>query len=184
MDIYEQIRRFDELIAFVQNELPKYATEVAANDLVALIVNRVINTGKDADGNLFSSYSDNPIAAGKLWGKSRTQAAESKVRALAKAKGALSYKAFRELNNLKTDKKNFEFTGEMFRKFGIIREAGNGSNFVITLGGTTEEAQRKIDANSAQEGADIIAPSKSEEEFIKTSLADWLNYNADRILNG
>lgn len=185
MDIYSQIARFDDLILFIQNELPNYAAEVAANDLVALITNRVTIEGKDQNGNSFSSYSTNPIAAGKLWGKSRTQEAERKVRALAKARGALSYKEFREINNLKTDKKNFEFTGEMFRKFGVVRNSsGPDGAFTVTMAGLTSEAQMKLDENSEQEGQSIIEASEEEKEIIALTLQSWFDENANRILNG
>ena len=113
-------------MAYVTNELPVFAQQVAANDLAALVTNRVVQKGENYLGSAFSPYSKNTVAAWRFWGKSRTQAAERKLRALSRAKGALSYEEFRSLNNLKTDKKNFEFTGEMWRKFGIVKVSVSG----------------------------------------------------------
>lgn len=184
MDIYEQIRRFDELSSYITNELPKFAQQVAANDLQALVANRVIQKGENYLGVPFSAYSRNTVAAWRFWGKSRTQAAEKRVRALSRARGALSYTDFRELNNLETAKKNFEFTGEMWRKFGIVRVDISGQRFTVSLGGTTPAAQQKIDENSAREGISIIEATPREEQLVQAAVNGWLNRQADRILNG
>jgi len=184
MDIYDQIRRFDELSSYITNELPVFAQQVAANDLAALVTNRVVQKGENYKGSPFSAYSTNTVAAWRFWGKSRTQAAEKRVRALSRARGALSYKGFRELNNLETSKKNFEFTGEMWRKFGIVRVDISGQRFTVSLGGTSPAAQDKIDENSAREGISIIEANEREEAIVQASVNGWLNRNADRILNG
>lgn len=183
MDIYEQINRLDELINYVNNELPIFAQNVAAADLAALVTNRVVQKGENYKGGQFSPYSTQTVAAWRFWGKSRTQAAEKKVRAQAKAKGALSYKTFRELNNLKAGAKNFEFTGEMWRKFGIVSTIRTGPNFKIKIGGTTTAAQDKIDENSAREGLSIVEASEKERQIVQQTAQGWLNRQANRILN-
>lgn len=184
MDIYEQIRRFDDLIEYVTNELPIFAQQVTANDLAAAVSSRVIDQGLNFKGQPFSPYSKKTIPAFRFWGKSRTQAAEKKVRDLARNKGALSYDGFRGLNNLRTGTKNFEFTGEMWRKFGIVRTNLLGERFTISLGGTTTAAQTKIDENSEREGVSIIEASADDEKLVQRTTQGWLDRNAERILNG
>lgn len=185
MTIDEQINRFDRLVEFVEQELPKYAEQVLVTDLIALVSNRVIQTGKDYTGKKFKPYSTNTVAAWRFWGKSRTQSAEARIRKIARTPtgqyrgGALDYKTFRELNNLKTDKKNFEFTGSMWRKFGIV----NVTPSKIQIGGTTTDAQQKIDDNSDREGVSIIEASRKEELIVQNSAKIWLESNANRILN-
>lgn len=184
MNIREQIERFDELIAFVQNELPQKAEQVAGHDLVALITNRVVQDGMNYAGGKFSPYSERFLRADAFVGKSRTQTAERKIQAQLKAGGTLNYKQFRELNNLETDKKNFEFTGEMWRKFGVISSTVGGMRFRITLGGKTEAAAKKIEENSEREGVSIIEASAEEGFIVVGTMQAWLNKEADRILNG
>lgn len=184
MDIYEQIARFDELTEYIKNELPVFAEQVAANDLAALVTNRVVQRGENYLGSQFSPYSRNTVAAWRFWGKSRTQAAERRVRAKSRAKGALSYVEFRQLNNLKTDKKNFEFTGEMWRKFGIVRVQITGDRFKVSLGGTSTAAQDKIDENSKREGLSIIEANEAEKALVQRTVAGWIDRQAERILNG
>lgn len=184
MDIYEQIERVKRLREYLTNELPVFAEQVLATDLVAVVTNRVVQKGENYLGSSFSPYSTNTVAAWRFWAKSRNQKAERKVRALARAKGALSYTEFRELNNLNTNVKNFEFTGEMWRKFGIVRVNVKGENFKISIGGTTSAAQTKIDENSKREGLSIIEASESERLLVQTTAKDWVDQQAERILNG
>jgi hypothetical protein len=180
----EQAERIGELRLYIAQELPLYALRVAGADLVALITNRVVQRGEDANGAKFSPYSRNTVAAWRFWGKSRTQAAEAKVRALARARGALSYEEFRRINNLNTNIKNFEFTGEMWRKFGVIANTSDGQRFRISLGGTTPAAQRKMDDNSDREGISIIEANEQEEAAVQGSVQVWIDQQANRILNG
>jgi len=182
--IEEQIERLEALENFVETQLPVYARQVLANDLVSLVTNRVVQRGENFKGTFFSSYSSKTIAAFRFWGKSRNQTAERKVRALSRAKGVLSYKDFREINNLKSSKKNFEFTGEMWRKFGVIRVETDTNSFSVKIGGTTTASQNKIDDNSEREGISIIEANDFERKLAEKGTSTWIETNAERILNG
>lgn len=180
--IDDQIRAIQDAKAFLINELPKRAKLVGAVDLIALITNRVVQRGEDYKGAPFSKYSTKPVAAFRFVGKSRTNSADRKVRAKAKAKTALTYKQFRELNNLKSDKKNFEFTNEMWRKFGIITFVSNNGNFSMEIGGTTPASQKKIDENSAREKISIIEASTREAAIVQNSLTNWMQIELTKII--
>lgn len=189
MDIRSQIEKMDRLLEFIENELPDYAKNVLVADVTALVSDRVVQTGKDYTGASFKPYSTKQIPAFRFWGKSRTQAAENKVRQLSKKKdksgknvGALSYNEFRKINNLKNDKKNFEFTGEMWRKLGIVRSQISAGKFFISVGGTTSAAQDKIDSNSSREGVNIIEASETERALAEEGAKQWLEDNTNRIL--
>lgn len=183
MTLDDKIQRYKEFLGFIKNELPKYAILVSSNDLSALITNRVIQEGKNHTGGKFKSYSTRDVPAYKYWGKSRTQSAEKRVRTLARSRGVLDYAEFRRINNLKTDTKNFEFSGEMWRKFGVIKEQISGDKFTVILGGKTKIAQEKIDDNSDREGVSIIEASEGEIRVIEKTIQDWLNREGNRILN-
>lgn len=200
MSVEEQIKRLEDLINYVEKELPLYVERVIASDLAALVANRVTQKGEDFKGGSFSPYSTVKIPSRFFWGKSRNQTAETKVRAFtaaeakanraakksggAKVGGALSYADFRKLNNLKTDKKNFEFTTEMWRKFGVVySNSSAGGTFNVKLGGLSTEAQRKIDENSAKEGYSIIEANEKERNIAQRTAGMWLDDTANRILN-
>ena len=194
MDIYSQIQKLEELKSYIATELPVFAEQVLANDLTTLVAKRVIETGVNHLGAPFKGYSTNPIPAYKFWGKSRTQAAEKKVRALArqaakdkakaKASSALSYKEFREINNLKTDKKNFEFTGTMWQEFNIVSTSRTETSFRVSMGGTTTDAANKIESHSEREGVSIIEANEAERALAQKATSVWLDEAAERILNG
>lgn len=183
-DIEENIKRFDILIEYIEKQLPLKAQAIASNDLVAMVTNRVVQKGKDYRGQTFSAYSNIKIHAKEFIGKSRVASVDKKIQAMAKKNQLISYKEFRELNNLETSKKNFEFTGEMWRKFGVIKFVVSGDNFKIIIGGKTPEAQKKIDENSYSENESIIEANEDERKFYETTLNTWLNNETERILNG
>lgn len=180
--IHDAIDDFDRLTDFIENDLPEYAEQVLANDIASLVTNRVVQKGENYKGGSFSPYSTKTVLAFRFWGKSRTQTAERKVREVSRKGGALSYVEFRELNNLKTQKKNYNFTGEMWRKFGVKRVEKRNGGFTIIIGGTTEAAQMKIDENSDREGLSIIEANKAEKRLAEQSLNDYLESNSRRIL--
>lgn len=182
MDIYEQISRFEQLRDFIKNQLPVFAEEIAAADLVALVSNRVTQTGLNYLGAPFKPYSTKTVAAYRFWGQSRTQAAEKEVRRISRARGALSVVKFRKLNNLRTDKKIFEFTGEMWSRFGVVKATSGGGKVSIKIGGRSSASQLKIDENSDREGISIIENSRSEEIIIQKTTSAWLERNAEEIL--
>lgn len=183
MDIRAQIIKLDDLIRFIELELPVYAEKVLATDIIALVTNRVVQKGEDFKGRLFSDYSIIKTDPAQFFDKSRTAAADKRVRALDKARGALSYSGFRELNGLKVDKKNFEFTGEMWRKLGIVNRKTSSNNFIISIGGTSTASQDKIDNNSEYEGVSIIEASEKEEHLAQRAAKIWLEEQANRIIN-
>lgn len=183
-DLEEQIRRFDVLMEYIEKQLPLKAQAIAGMDLVAMVAHRVVQDGKDSKGQSFSAYSDIQIEASEFIGKSRVASVDAKIKAMAKKKQRLSYKQFREMNNLEIAKKNFEFTGEMWRKFGIVNFTINGQNFKIKIGGTTEAAQKKIDENSYSENESIIEATEEERQWYEKTLNDWLNAETNRLLNG
>ena len=119
----------------------------------------------------------------RLFDKSRSASAESKVRQIAAQGGRISYKQFREINNLETSKKNFEFTGEMWKNYGIVRSSIGGGIANISLGGLTSAAENKLIANSTREGLDITDPNQHEIDFLKESINDWIYDTLEKFTN-
>lgn len=173
MSIDDTIRKLDAAAAEIRQGAEQRSL-VAAKDMVALISNRVIQKGTDSDGQPFSPYSDHPLDPRKLFGKSRSSGAEQRVRKAIRG-GLISYKTFRQLNNLNVDKKNFEFTGEMWRKFDVKSTTSDGGNIIVTIGGTTPASALKIDYLSEQENQSIIAPSGDEVRTIERIIGAWID---------
>ena len=162
-----------ERLERLERELPQRfadAARVAALDLVAAVVDRVVETGHSASGNQFTPYSTLPMQAWRLWGKSTTQAAEKKVRALAREDKTISYAEFRRLNGRPDKFKNFSFTNAMWRDFGVISINLDGTSIEVRIGGKTEQSRRKINENSEREGVNIVEPSADEINAFKTAV--------------
>jgi len=169
MTFEQAFERLDRL----EKTLPQRITDaarVASLNLTASIVDRVVEAGEDATGQKFSPYSTRQMQAWRLWGKSATQAAEQRVKALARAKKTLSYAEFRQLNNRPIAFKTFSFTGVMWRGFGVVSAVSQGATVSVTIGGTNVYSRQKIQENSEQEGKNIVEPSQDELSRFKTDV--------------
>lgn len=160
MSVNGQIQRVNE----IQQRLLNLTNEVAAEGatMCADIADRVINEGKAGDGGGFSLYSTKKVPAYWYVGRSLNAAGDAKIKAAAKKKEGVSYKDFREFNNRPTDKKNFSFSNEMWRGFGVQKVERTGDAYLLVIGGQNKESQEKIDWMSGQEGKSIIAATKAE----------------------
>lgn len=165
-------KQIDALKARILAELPEQA-KIAGADLAALIKNRVVQTGRNAEGQQFSPYSEKPAPAFLYYGKSRSAQGEQRVRAKAKKREGISYREFRELNNLNTDKKNFEFTGEMWR--GIeVQESKKGQVSVVVIAGNTQEVRDRLRYHTEAERINILKPSGEEIGVVQANLSRWM----------
>lgn len=152
----------------------------AGQSIIAQIADRIRTRGLDSENQPFTPYSTNQLPAFFYIGKSRTTSANNAVKQKAKKKETLSYADFRQINGLKTDKKNFEFTGEMFRELKVLSVQLQGTLLVIEYGGGTKASEDKFRWNSEQEGESILKPAKSE-----ISIAEQIILNrVKRLING
>ena len=175
----EAAKRFDRLGRMVQNDLPIFIQKIIAHNAVAMIHNRVVQKQRNYLGGTFSGYSTRPMLTTGVTEKS------SRVRrALASSKSARrnlkwvtvktggknvalfelpgGYAQMRRLEGFGNRNKSFEFTGQMWRSFGVKRVRRGNSEVVITLGGKTLESQKRIDYNSRREGISIVNISDKE----------------------
>jgi hypothetical protein len=118
-DLNEIRARFSGAKSFLLDELEREGLRFGA-DVSAVVENRVVSTGKNDIGTPFSPYSTKRAPAYLYLGKSRNNRGEGAIKQRIKKKEGVSYREFRELNGLNADKKNFEFTGEMWQGFGVV----------------------------------------------------------------
>ena len=100
-----------------------------------------------------------------------------KVKAAAKKKEGVSYRQFREFNNRPGSPKNFSFTNEMWRGFGVKNAQFNGGQYILIIGGKTKTSDERITWMSGQEGRSIIEPNQAE-------LTRFAKAITERIVNG
>jgi hypothetical protein len=111
-----------------------------ANDAIATIAKRVVNTGKNADGEDFGKYSTKPMLVGskafrnkkganKIFGsKAKRRELEwvtinrkGKNYRLAVLKGG--YKQLRELSELQTEHIDFTFTSRLWKSIAVVEHS-------------------------------------------------------------
>ena len=179
MNLTEFDQKIERSINRIESELESQVA-IAGNDLVALITNRVVQRGETADGGSFSPYSTPEVPAFFFANKSRTTSANTAIKQKAGKKETISYKEFRAINNLNTSPKNFEFSGEMWRGFGVTQIQRSPNGVTLSIGGKIKASEDRITWNSKQEGKSIIRPSKKELEIVTANLNRWLN----SLING
>lgn len=187
MTIEECIKRFDKLEKLIIKQIPIELQQIVTQDTIAQIENRVVSKQQKATGGSFSSYSRKPILSSGTTAKSKAvgrklAASKSKRRELdwvtikrdAKnvhlfvVKGG--YAEIRRIEGFNNTKKSFEFTGNMWRGFGIKKVAKKSKEIIITAGGRNEYSQNLIDVHSKKEGISIIDTNKKEEKHIQRQL--------------
>ena len=187
MNIDQVTKQIDKLKQKITVDLVRDFTNIIVQDIIGLIQKRVVEQQKGADGSSFSRYSTRPMFTSGTTLKSRrvwnamagtkgkrgslnwvTIKKGGKNIALFELKGG--YAQLRKLEGFGNASKSFEFTGEMWRKFGVIRTTVTANGITITLGGKTEASQNKIDWNSAREGRSIIDISKKELNYLENRI--------------
>ncbi len=148
--------------------------QVAGGDMVAQIVNRVIETGQSADGSKFSPYSKKEVPAFWYLGKSLNQTGESRVKAKAKKKEGVSYSDFRSFNGRPVNFKNFSFSQSMWRGVNTKGVQHSGGIYELTFGGTNKDSSDKLGFMASQEGRSIIQPNAQELERLKRRVMDYV----------
>ena len=175
----EAAKKTDQLQKLIKRELPLFIQQRIAQNAISKIVERVVGRQKNFMGGSFSAYSTRPILTTGV-----TERGSRVRRAVAGSKSARrdldwvtiksggknvtlfelpgGYAQIRRLSGFGNRNKSFEFTGQMWRGFGVKRVRKTSKEIIITLGGKNLEAQKKIDANSQREGISIINISDKE----------------------
>jgi len=188
--------RFEKLRQMVAKEMPTFIEQRVAHSAAEYIRLRVTQQGKNYLGGSFKPYSKKPMltsgttAKGKnVWramGSKSTRARGlnwvtikrgGKNIHLFELKGG--YAQLRRLEGLQSSHKDFEFTLQMWRNFGVTRKTTTQNEVIVTLKGKNPEAQKKINENSKRENISIIGLSDIELK----KLAKMVDKELQRYIN-
>lgn len=175
------IRTLSELLRLLKDLKALLADDsnanIAANDCLQLVKDRVINTGKDRFGIEFSdrkgrtAYSDKKYPIHYYIDAPTRGINKKKVDELMKRVGFYaSYADWREQNNLRTDHVNFQFTGDMWRTT-VISTATRAGMFIAIFDSSNPETISKIE-NLNDIYINFMAPSEEELYFTAESWTD------------
>lgn len=198
--------RADNFLAAMPTEVLRINRGLAAS-VIPLITGRIINEGKDAKGQLFGSYSDNPLPLFFYKNKATGKVSEDSFNSLVKAKKkvlstgekfkGVSYKEFRQLGNLPTNFVTMSFTGETLADVGIKDEKIEGSLVRTTIASTNKHTKAKYNAKGQKVGEDgtekildflgerygenILEPNPEELEILQAAFEDELQQVLDKF---
>lgn len=191
MNIDQATKEIDKLKTKLRTELAKDIVNIISQDIVSMIENRVRDKGKDANGASFGPYSRKPMLTSGTTLKSRrvwramagTKKKRNSLNWVTIKKGGKNihlfelkggYAQLRKLEGFTNKSKSFEFTGEMWRKFGVVRVSATSRGVTVTIGGKTTASQDKIDWNSEREGRSIIDISKQELKYLEDKVDKFI----------
>lgn len=165
---------------------------VIAKDTMALVKERVINSGESASGAKFKPYSQavvpvtlyrnkeaRSVKAYPNLFKAVTGKALGGKRKSQPTKGVggwfASYKDWREVNRLQTNHKDFSFTSRMWKSVQPILISSTQTETVIEIKATTEAENNKLRWNSEREGISLLAANKAEERQVRKAYEERIN---------
>lgn len=163
-------------------EMPRIDANVAL-DAFALISNRIENSGTNEKGELLGAYSENQLPLFFFNPKDKAQAISDKIgkksisgtgsqKKKKEFKGTtLSYYDWREGNNLQTKFVNLNFTGDMFRDTGVVKQVIDEKITITTVGGKNTKNRNGNSTDdilgfNAQRYGDFLAASQEEEKLL------------------
>lgn len=181
MTVEQFITNVNELKKYLVDDFNKDIMIVVSNDMVSGIKERVQKTGMLHDGTI-RQYSRHGFLfrADQFLQKS----------AIPKSKGGGvpvevflkgGYEEFRRIQGLQTEHKDYNYTGDMWRNTGVLKEKTD-SKFVY-IGGKTPMAQNLINKNSQRDKEPIIMPSPKEIEDRADMVGELLSMKINDILN-
>jgi len=187
LSLEETIRRLKEFRKKFSTDFVRDLGKVVGVDMVSEIEMRVRDNQKSCKGD-FSKYSRKPMLTSGNTLKSRrvwSAIPDDEKKWVTIKKGGKNihlfelkggYAELRSWEGFTNIYKSFEFTGEMWRKFGVTNTTVANGVITFTLGGKTTAAQDKIDYNSEREGINIIEPCKDEIKNLQDQI--------DRLIPG
>ena len=134
-----------------------------ANDLTALVTDRLLNEGESAEGKKFPLYSENNLGvkiAEALVKKSNKPSAKIKA-------GETSYKDIRKLLGLPTDKRTHSFTNDMIKSIRPIVVENNKYLTIVEISAKDAPNQKKLNENSRKMGTNLLRANPKERELIE-----------------
>ena len=160
------------MIDFVE-QIPNVSQKLALQG-AAMLKLRIQQKGQRADGSSLGTYSDAELPTFFFKPGKKLKKDEFGENIL-EQNDHLSYKEWRKEHGLQTEHVDLTFTGDMFRRLGITSAGLESAGlYVVTIGGTTGEAQKKFDYNAERYG-DIMQLSDAEEDMLLDALSDELD---------
>ena len=167
----------DELETFIPNLLLEQ--ELTA---LALVQNRVQETGKDSKGGKLGDYSTRKLPAFFFVGKGK-KTTDAKLMKLGREGKRISYKEFRELDGKQAKFVDVTFTGQNWRQQGLVKQQISKDRAAIVIGPTTKRAE-EVSENLDKKYGNWLALSEEELQEIADNMAEAVEEVINKHING
>lgn len=140
-----------------------------AGDLIALVNDRLINEGVDANGRKFPLYSDTNLGTLTPFITSASNAPKKG----SKLKSG-SYAQIRKALGLPIDKRTHSFKGDMLKSIRPIVQESNKYLTIVEISSKDAKNQKILFYNSARMKINLLRANKKEAEIIDASNQERL----------
>lgn len=123
------------------------ATETTALDGLAVLEERILNTGRDEDGQGFKPYSKNPLPW--FFFEGRPGVRQINDRDKDEYPDGISYADYKKLIGRDVGHVNFRLSGRMWNDIGLVETRTEAGSFKVTIGGFSEEIKQRMIYNDA-----------------------------------
>lgn len=155
--------------------------EKVALNAYAMAKNRIINDGTIGEGKSLGGYSDNELPSFFFKDKALNKKGEDFYLKKKKEGEGISYKEWREANNLPTDHVTLSFSGTTLNDIGVIKELKEGLRVVTIVG--PKNTKNRLNGKTTFEVVgylqerygDFIKPNKEETKILEQTLNDEVN---------
>lgn len=183
MTFDEYRMKMDNVIQALQTEPYGALMVEIASDALALIRQRIIQTGQTAEGGQYPPYSIKPLYTGckafinqsKCPAGSKSKRRELKWITINRGGKPVhlfrvegGYKEFREMNDRQTGFVDFSFSGRMWVNIKIKSTFDEHQNGVARIGATQQENIDKLAGNTARKGDILKLSDKEITDIIST----------------
>lgn len=184
MTMQEHLKQIQRLAAVAEQEAVESVIVPAANELLANIINRNINEGKNTDGTTRKDYSTRPMYASeqqfiqKATIKPRGKTGETVFKNGKPHKAQYlpqGYKQLRDIQGRRTDIKNYEYTGDLFQSYVLGRE---GQSIVIGL----DKQSQVLKKQGLEKNGLFLQPTKVEREEYISQITQGIKENQLKVL--
>lgn len=139
---FETGARLLEMAQFLEGELSEEMNTIAVTGN-AMVVDRVSETGKDANGALFPPYTrayelKKRGATGNVAREGKKKRQERREKPASADRPVGRYKGFVD----------FTLSGRMLTNIGLVEKTGGGGRIVVRMGGRSEETKLKMEGNN------------------------------------
>lgn len=204
ISINEYNNNVNKFLASLPREVQKINKTLALNAIPLIKIN-LVDKGVTGEGKSLGKYSDRPLSPGLLIGKGLGSGADKKVenylkqqkKANPKESPTISYKKFRELNNLPTAHVTASFTGETLKDLAVISNTVIGNDVITTVASKNSKTKKVTNKKGKEIGTvgtgdvldqlgekygDILSLTPSQEKDITEAYDDEIQELINKYL--